>query len=231
MNERFYSELISEDFYKMISALRIVKGIKDFEEFVFLFVNSNDCECKFIKERDLTTKTINNDEFVKITNIVVLGFGHWKNFNYTNVHYSFIGIFDTEGKESTINIGHIMLNSIRITGDCYFQIRNITSYNITFVYDQFNEYLKQVTSPIQNTIRHSLKECGEDGYYKLENKLTMDICLEPSSNLAVPWEFERILKNLSKFEQKLSSLLEDTDFDPEISFKIKSSELSFDASF
>ncbi len=231
MDEKFYSELISEDFYKMISALRIVKGIKDFEEFVFLFVNSDDCECKFIKESDLTTKTINNDEFVKITNIVVLCFGHWKNFNYKNVRYSFIGIFDTEGKESTINIGHIMLNSISIVCNAYFQVLEITSYNITFVYDQFNKYLKQVTSPIQNTIRHSLKECGGDDYFGLKNKLTMDICLEPSSNRAVPWEFERILKNLRKFEQKLSSPLEDTDFDPEISFKIKSSELSFDASF
>ena len=230
MNEKFYSEFISEDFYKMISALRIVKGIKDFEEFVFLFVNSNDCECQFIKEKELKTKTINNNEFVKITNIVVLGFGHWENYNYKNVRYSFIGIFDTEGKESAINIGHIMLNSISISCNVYFQVLAITSYNITILYDQFHKYLKQVTSPIHNTLRHSVNECRGE-HYKSETKLTMDICLEPSSNRCAPWEFERILKNLKKFEQELSSHLEDTDFDPEISFKIKSSELSFDASF
>ena len=90
MNEKFYSEFISEDFYKKISALRIAKDIKDFEEFVFLFVNSNDCECKLIREKELTTRTINNDEFARITNIVVLVDGCWKNYHYTKVPHSYI---------------------------------------------------------------------------------------------------------------------------------------------
>ena len=117
-----------------------------------------------------------------------------------------------------------MLNSIKISGNGYFQILDITSYNITILNDQFHKYLKQVISPIYNTLRHQVKEC-DGSFYKLENKLTMDICL--GSSLA-PWEFGIALKRLKKFEQELSSHLEDTNFDPEISFKIKSSELSFD---
>lgn len=229
MKDRYYSEFISEDFYKKISALRIAKDIKDFEEFVFLFVNSNDCECKFIRENELTTKKINNDEFVNVTNIIVLGFGHWKNYHYENVRYSFIGIFDTEGKESTINLGCIILNSINISSDSYFQVADISSYNITILHNQFQEYLKQVTSPVHKTLYNSLEKC-EGKCYEFENKLTLDISFDKGFTRRGPWAFGSILKDLKNFEQKLNSHLGDTDFNPEITFKIKSCELSFDTS-
>ena len=230
MNEKFYSEFISKDFHEKISALRIAKGIKDlkFKEFVFLFVNSNDCECKLIREKELTTRTINNDEIARITNIVVLVDGCWKNYHYINALWSFIGIFDTRGKETTINLGSITLNSIHISSSGRYNIDRFSGCNITISHNYFNEYLNLVSYPIYKTI-HSLLNNRECRPYNFPNKITIDIdFLNFKYDIC---DFQGLLNTLKEFEQKLNSHLGDTDFNPEITFKIKSCELSFDTSF
>jgi hypothetical protein len=66
--------------------------------------------------------------------------------------------------------------------------------------------------------------------YEFDNKLTLDISFEKGFTRRGPREFGSILKDLKNFEQNLSKNLEKTDFNPEITFKIKSCELSFDTS-
>lgn len=231
MEDKYYSEFISEEFYEKISALRIAKGIKCFEQFAFVFVNSNECKCKNVKENDLKTTKIDDDILANITNIIVLGYGHWKNLGYTNALYNFIGIFDTEGNESTINLGSIALNSIEISTNNYFQIVVISSCNITILHNQFYEYFNRVISPIYKMVSSSLDECNGHRYTS-KNLLNIDI--NPFTSVDLPvWNFQRTLDALKNFEQKLNKKLKDTKFDPEITLKpetilkIKSSEIQF----
>ena len=134
MKDRYYSELLSEEFYKKISALRIAKGIECFKYFEFVFVNSNECECKNVSEKYLKTTKIDDDILGNITNIIVLGWGTWEKLGcrgdiYTNEKYSFIGIFDMEGNESTINLGYISLNSITLSQDYYYDLKSADNFS------------------------------------------------------------------------------------------------------
>ena len=231
MSDKYYSEFISEEFYEKISALRIAKGIKCFEQFEFVFVNSKECECKNVKENNLKTTKVDDDILANITNIVVLGYGEWKNGPYNNVKYTFIGIFDMNGNESSINLGSIELNTISLCQNYWYQTKDVSSCNITISHKQFNNYLNKVSSPIFKTIYPSLeKHTGK--CFKQEIKLTMNIIPITNCNLPV-WAFGTVLQALKWFEQSLNHNLEDTEFDPEITlkqeitFKIKSSEIQF----
>ena len=225
MKDRYYSEFISEEFYEKISALRIAKGIKPFEQFEFVFVNSNECKCKNVKENDLKTTKIDDDILAKITNIIVLGYGKWKNFSYINTSYTFIGIFDIKGNESIINIGSIALNSIKICQNYYFQATDIASCNVTISYNQFREYLDRVIAPIDKVVSSSINE-SLGRVLKLDIKLTMDINPFVSGNCLVD-SFQFTLSRLKDFEQMLNRNMKNTKFDPEITLKIKSSEIHF----
>lgn len=242
MKDRYYSEFISQEFHEKISALRIAKGIKVFEQFEFIFVDSNECRCINVKENRLETIKINDEILTNITNIIVFTYGTYKNFHYTNTVYEFIGIFDIKGNESTINLGCIELNSIGLSHNYTHDKVDITDCNITILHNQFNEYLGRIISPIHKTLSSSLK----DIYYcdiphlgelcslrKLDNKLTLDIGFNYVGSRTV-WCFSSTLNKLKKIEQRISQNLEDTKFDPEITlkqeitFKIKSSEIQFD---
>ena len=248
MEEKYYSEFISEEFYEKIAALRVAKGIKCFEYFYFIFVNANECKSKTVKEMDLETTKIDEDLLENITNIMVLSYGTWKNTydnkTYTNSTFAFIGIYDMKGNESPIKIGSIALNSINICSDGYFQTRRIGSCNITISHNQFDEYLKQVSSPIHETIWSLLYvydkvDLGQGirlEEFHLRNlsfkyNLTMDIGFKTSVCYnADILSFHQLLSAIKGFEQKLNNTLSDTKFDPEITIKIKSSEIKFDTS-
>lgn len=231
MEDKYYSEFISEEFYNKISSLRLAKGIGCFERFEFVFVDSNNYKCKNVIENNLKTTKIDNDILENITNIIVFSYGKWTNYSYVNEKYSFIGIFDLKGNESTINLGSIELNSIVLKQDLYFQTIDITSCNITILHNQFYEYLNRVVSPIYKMISSSLKGYGGKCSYP-ENRLTMNIL--PSSYYNYPvWDFQLILDDLKTFGQELNNKLKDTIFDPEIAInsemllKIKSSKIQF----
>ena len=232
MKDRYYSEFISEKFHEKISALRIAKEIQTFECFAFIFVNAHECKCKFIKEHDLKTTKIEDEALTNINNIIVLSYGKWINGSYTNSSYNFIGIFDKEGNESVINIGSIALNSIKIVTNYYFQKVVINSCNITILHNQFYEYLTPITSPIYKTISSATNECN-GLYFKSESNIKLNIDFRSNFQTYYVWDFQRVLKDLKEFEQKLSNHLKDTKFDPEITlkqeitFKIKSSEIQF----
>lgn len=231
MKDRYYSELISQEFYKKISDLRIEKDIKCFEQFEFIFVNSNECKCQNVPEKLLKIIKTSEDTLTNMTNIIVLGYGTWKNFSYTNEKYTFIGIFDMNGNESTIDLGSIELNSFEIRQDLYFQAIDITSCNITISWIHFREYLVRVITPIHNAICSSLDESFGRGF-GLDIKLTMDINPFIHGNCPVR-NFQSTLNHLKSFEQTLNHNFENTKFDPEITikqeitFKIKSSEIQF----
>lgn len=230
MEVKYYSELISEEFYEKISALRIAKGIECFKYFEFVFVNSNECKCKNVCEKFLKTTKIDDEILCNITNIIVLGWGTWEKLGcrgdiFTNQKYTFIGIFDMEGNESTINIGCISLNSITLSPNFYFDTINVSSCNITILHNQFHEYLDRIISPIYKTLSSSLKNSIKP-FFKLENKLTIDICPVYLCSSSVD-HFQSTLDALKEIEQKISNHLEDTKFDPEIILKIKSSEIQF----
>ena len=154
MTNKFYSELISEEFYEKISFLRKEKDLSSCNEFAFIFVNSNTYECKHILEKKLSSTEIGNDPF---TNIVVFGYSSNVNQGFFNQHYKFIGIFDMNGNESSIDLGTIALNSISTRYENY-NTRLISGCNVTLFWTHFDKYMEKVLSPIENLISSSLKK-------------------------------------------------------------------------
>lgn len=219
MDDKYYSEFISEKFYEKISALRVAKGIGCFKRLEFVFVNSNKCKCKNVQENHLKLTKVEDDILANITNIVVLGYDEWRNFDYINSSYTFIGIFDLNGNESIIDLGSIALNSFGIKNNSYFQIDMIYKCNVTISCNHFHEYLDRVITPIHKVVEsfgHNLN---------LDYKITMDI--SPPYDSCKAFDFQSTLNYLKDFEQTLKNNMENTKFDPEISLKIKSSEIQF----
>ena len=146
MNDKFYSELITEQLYSNITAIKEANHIGDcfnrkVGQFTFIFINSKKYTCKCIEEKELETTIVEHDNF---TNIVVFVNTHSNRSGYWNHHIIFIGIFDMIGNKSTRKFDSIRLNSI--TTGCIgfgYDTEEIKSCNITILENPFKNYLRK----------------------------------------------------------------------------------------
>lgn len=204
----YYSEFINEKFYNKITTIRNAKGLKDdllckVDKFVFIFVDTENNTCKDIKENELETTIVENDKF---TNIVVFCKYHVYRSGYWNEHFSFIGIFDKKGNESTIELDSIALNSV--TTGCIgygYNCQEITSCNVTLLNNPFRRYLRETIRPVKKAINSFLNnEWKCDSFELEEEEFTIDVYIKKSYR--IPHCFEDFLSNLKDFDEKYNDV-------------------------
>lgn len=199
----YYSEFINEKFYNKITTIRNAKGLKDdllckVDKFVFIFVDTENNTCKDVKENELETTIIENDKF---TNIVVFCRYHVYRSGYWNEHFSFIGIFDKKGNESTIELDSIALNSV--TTGCIgygYNCQEITSCNVTLLNNPFRRYLRETIRPVKKAIDSFLYNEWKCDSFELEEELSINIYIKESYR--IPCCFEDFLIHLKDIDKK-----------------------------
>ena len=203
MDDKYYSELITERLYSNITAIREAKGIIDdllrkVGQFIFIFVNTKKCTCKCIEENKL--ESIKN-EHDNLTNIIVFLNTHTYRSGYWNHNIIFIGIFDMKGNQSTIKFDSFELNSI--TTGCIgygYDAEEITSCNITILENPFQDYLRKVIKPVRKAITSSLNNKWEcDSLDLEEDEFSVNILIKESFRL--PKGFNNFLNYLNDFDE------------------------------
>ena len=204
MNDKFYSELITEQLYSNITAIKEANHIVDcFDrkvgQFTFIFINSKKYTCKCIEEKDLETTIVEHDNF---TNIVVFVNTHSNRSGYWNHHIIFIGIFDMIGNQSIIKFDSIWLNSITIGCIGYgYDTEEIKSCNITILDNPFQKYLRKVIKPVRKAITLSMNNKWECDYFNLEEEeFAINIIIKDSYR--IPHDFKNFLNYLKDFDEK-----------------------------
>lgn len=203
MNDKFYSELITEQLYSNIIAIKEAKDIIDcllrkVGQFTFVFVNSKKHTCKYIEEKELETTIVERDNF---TNIIVFINTHVYRSGYWNHNITFIGIFDIKGNQSTIKFDSFELNSI--TTGCIgygYDAEEITSCNITIFENPFQNYLRKVLKPVRKAITSSLNNKWECDSFDLEEDVfSVNIIIKES--FRIPTSFNDFLNYLNDFNE------------------------------
>ena len=203
MNDKFYSELITEQLYSNITAIKEANHIVDcfnrkVGQFTFIFINSKKYTCKCIEEKELETTIVEHDNF---TNIVVFVNTHSNRSGYWNHHIIFIGIFDMIGNKSTIKFDSIRLNSI--TTGCIgfgYDTEEIKSCNITILENPFKNYLRKVIRPVRKAITSSMNNKWEcDNFNLEEEEFAINIIINDSYK--IPGNFKDFLNYLKDFDE------------------------------
>lgn len=203
MNDKFYSELITEQLYSNITAIKEANHIVDcfnrkVGQFTFIFINSKKYTCKCIEEKELETTIVEHDNF---TNIVVFVNTHSNRSGYWNHHIIFIGIFDMIGNKSTIKFDSIRLNSI--TTGCIgfgYDTEEIKSCNITILENPFKNYLRKVIRPVRKAITSSMNNKWEcDNFNLEEEEFAINIIINDSYK--IPGNFKDFFNYLKDFDE------------------------------
>ena len=160
--KKYYNDLITERFYKQINKLKIEKGFindtpkRKILDYTFIFINTNSCECVFINESELNAIEINS---FRITNIVVLLNTESEYAGYWNHNFNLIGIFDNLLREDSINFDSIGISSFDIISMIHYGQYDgelITSFDIVFIDNPFEKYLKNIFRPIKKAINKNI---------------------------------------------------------------------------
>lgn len=218
MDDKYYSELITEQLYSKITAIREAKGIIDnpnrtVGQFTFIFVNTEKCTCKCIEEKELESTEIEYDNF---TNIIVFTNTHTYCSGFKNHHFIFIGIFDMKGNQSTIEYDSFQLNSI--TTGCIgygYNSHDITSCNITILENPFCKYLREAIKPVRKAITSSLNKKWECDWFDLEEyEFSVNIIIK--DRYSIPEDFNDFLNYLNDVDKNYhNNLGKLTKFNPE----------------
>jgi len=210
----FYSDLLTDAFFEKINKLKIEKGFlndtpkRKILNYTFIFINTDNCDCIYINQNELNIKEIKD---FKITNIIVLLNTETEYAGYWNHNYNLIGIFDKRLKEENINFDSIGISSFNIISMIHYGQYDgelITNFDIVFIDNPFEKYIKNVLKPVKKAIDRNIPK-QMDFTCSFENEMDnvsihQKMALSSSYNVR---RFNDFLRDVKELDENISNNL------------------------